>query len=396
MRSWAVLVLCIATAVVSPSAAAKKVAPPLEGQKRILVLPLEFVCFEEGLASFEPMPERTAQAMENLNASLARALRREKRLEFVPMPALNTEESAALAEHVALLGQASASALTDLQIFRVPWSDRARGRMEYSIGNGLAFLAERTGTEFAVLVSGGRSVPSAGRVIATVGVAVAFGYLPIGTDKALMATVIELKTGDMVSVFLETRKLESEPYYVPGANTWMRALFDSFPDKPRNKAPRKSAPKQKPIPRYESSFGFSFVPPRGWHVDGAIGRAGITRHSAGLEHVHVDREYLKGAETADFVALGRKQAERIRKLGVLPKLEIVAVEAATVSGRPGFQVEMRSERDFLGTPIRFRHHLYGIPTGDHIFLLQYDAPAIHYFDRYLPQAESTLATLKVR
>jgi len=238
-------------------------------------------------------------------------------------------------------------------------------------------------------------VPSAGRVIASVGV-MAMGYLPMGNDKAIMASVVELKTGDVVSVFLEDRELESEPYYVVGANTWMHALFESFPDDPRNQAPRKSAPANKPIKRYESSFGFSFLPPRGWHVAGGIGAASASRHSSGLEFIRFDRGPLKGIESSDPVEIGRGVAERVRKSGLLANLEIAGIEPAKVSDRAGFRIELRSTRDFLGTPIRFRHRLYGVPSGDDVYLMEYAAPVIHYFEAYLPQAEATLATFKVR
>jgi hypothetical protein len=267
--------------------------------------------------------------------------------------------------------------------------------MEYSIGNGLAFLADRTGTEFAVLVSGGRAVPSAGRVIATVGV-MAMGYLPMGNDKAMMATVIELRTGNVVSIFLADRKLESEPYYVPGANTWMHALFESFPDDPRNEPSRKSAPANNPIKRYESSFGFSFLPPRDWHVAPGIATASLTRHSTGLEMIRFDRHSLKDFSSPEPMEIAGALAERARKSEQLPGFEVSGIEPMTVAERPGFRIEMRSTRDFLGTPIRFHHQLYGVASDDHVYLMEYAAPAIHYFDAYLPQAEALLATFKVR
>jgi len=134
---------------------AKEQAPPVAPQDRLLVLPVEFLYFKYGATGpVEVVLDRTELARRNLEGSLQRALKRDESQQFVALPPLRADEQATVKEHTDLLRLLAAATTADTL-------QRSTARSSaYSIGNGLAFLAERAGTDRAIFVSGIRGIPS--------------------------------------------------------------------------------------------------------------------------------------------------------------------------------------------------------------------------------------------
>jgi hypothetical protein len=85
----------------------------------------------------------------------------------------------------------------------------------------------------------------------------------------------------------------------------------------------------------------------------------------------------------------------IAELKALPEnqtLETVHIAPATVGGKPGFRAELASKRTFQGDAIRYKHIVYGVTNTNGLYVLKYEAPVLHYFERGLPAFEATVAS----
>lgn len=405
MQIRTALTLAILASVFFVPASAGSGQPILDGHQKLLVLPIGFDYFKQGFTEHDTLQEKTEASRKNLEASAGRAFRRTKELQTVPMPALSAEEATTLAEHLTLLKQNIASVSNEMLITRqISWRDWQHGRTDYSIGPGLAFLAERSGTDAAVYIWGSRLMPTPGLALveaagAAAGMYSGVGFVP-GSERNMSAVVFDLRTGDIIDMFGVPRGLAGEPYEVPGANTWMHAIFDQFPSSPID-PPQKKAPKPRKQEQYDSHIGFSVMPPQDWRVMASLlkGPATIYRHGAGLERIRVDRIDLAAAKPADGADPAVVAGERARQFvidGGYPGPRVVRSEAATVAGEPGFEVELASDQKFITETLRFRHLVHGFAAGGHVYLFEYDAPALYYFDRYLPDATASLATFRLR
>ena len=68
-----------------------------------------------------------------------------------------------------------------------------------------------------------------------------------------------------------------------------------------------------------------------------------------------------------------------------------AVEPATFAGQPGFRLAYR----YTSTELIRRVEARGAVIGGKLYLISYDAPALHYFDAGLEQARAVMASAKI-
>jgi hypothetical protein len=401
MRTRTAPMLALLAGVCGTALAGTPAEPLLGGHQKLLVLPIGFDYFKQGFTGHDTLEEKTETSKKNLDASMGRAFRREKELQTAAMPDLTPEEAATLAEHLTLLKQVISSVGNEALTTRhLSWRDWQHGRIDYSIGPGLGFLADRAGTDAAVYIWGSRLMPSPGVALlgataAAGGMYSGTGFMP-GAERNMSAVVFDLRTGDIIDMFGVVRGLAGEPYDVPGANTWMHALFDPFPEDPINQ-PQKKAPNQPEHERFDSRNGFSFMPPENWRVIAVFkGSPNCYRHGQGLERIRVDRIDKADAGAADPLEFARTQAMQYVEHAGYTGLQVVRSEAATVAGQPGFEVELSSALALGSESVRFRHLIHGFTTNLHVYLFEYDAPAIYYFDHYLPDATAALASLQRR
>jgi hypothetical protein len=356
---------------------AKDQPPPLTPQDRLLVLPIEFDYLRYGFkAPVEVDVDRSEHAKRNLEASLQRAVKRDPSQQFITLPELSAAEKAIVSEHTKLLRVIAAATTANVAERNISWP------IEYSIGIDLAFLAERAGVDRAIFVGGGR----------------ASGY------KVLSALVVDLRSGDLLWYCVPVRGLAGEPDDVAGANTWMHALFGAIPDRFARETKRAGNPPQEKLVHHpRPRNGFSFALPARWNgMDDHNDMECYARHRPGMESICVDYELFAEALRAQGAAL---EADPVKvgeiAVGVLKassrfvNMEVTSLTPARVAGRDGFRAELAAHRIIDGTPMRERHLVYGVASPGGAYLLRFDAPAIYYFEHYLPEFEAMMQTFKL-
>ena len=365
----------------------------LTPNERLLVLPLEFSSYKVGLGTFEMATDKTELGRRNLVSSLHRALQRERALQFVELPELSVEETATVREHTDLLQAMGASAVYGLIHKTVPWRDKRAWRVDYGIGAGLAFLAERAGVDKALFVSGMRVEPTTELALG-IGVNLLFGALPSNAVNLRMfsAIVVDLRSGDVIAVYSPVRGLEGEPQDVAGANTWVRALFDDIPGRVRSEPPVNQPPARKHERHVRSLAGFAIMPPKGWRVS-IEGASCFRRHDGLLEKISVDRTSLESLD--DPMKLGAVAMDLLKADPVYKDMEVVSLAGARVGGRDGFRAELKSQLGIADSPRRERHLVYGVAGPRGVYLLRFDAPAIYYYEHHVAEFEAAVSTFEL-
>jgi hypothetical protein len=158
-----------------------------------VVLPIDFVVQRLSVAGTTVHEEWTRQAKTNLAGGLELALAERAGAEFVTMPELSPEERALLDEYVAV---AKLIIIQANEIDSDRWATR-RAAFDRKLGPDLRFLRDRTGADYALLVSGAQSEASAAIVLAQIAI-FAYGPYPIRAGKTrLMVALLDLAAGEV-------------------------------------------------------------------------------------------------------------------------------------------------------------------------------------------------------
>ena len=120
------------------------------------------------------------------------------KFDLVPLGELSTDDQATVDEHVALFNVVAGSAMGHTMIGPVEtaWVPKAK-RFDYTLGPGLAFLREKTGAEYALILNGEDVISSEGRKVAFVAAALFGVGIPLG-HSFMLAGIVELQTGDIL------------------------------------------------------------------------------------------------------------------------------------------------------------------------------------------------------
>lgn len=207
-------------------------APAATTPARVVLLPVEFSVYQQGMGSGELVADWTEAARANLGEAATSVLRERAGLQLVPMPVLGTEEQQALREHVALFKLVVSSAHS------MPggaW-DARRADFDRRFGEGLRFLRERSGADYAVLIDGAQLKQSGGSIFAQIALA-ALGVGMPGGGTYLTASLIDLQAGE-IKWF--NAKMGAEVLGVTGsdirqldeAKVTLRKLFEPYPTIP--------------------------------------------------------------------------------------------------------------------------------------------------------------------
>jgi len=365
MRSCSgIVAMAVVALFIAAASLAKVVAVVASPQDRLLVLPGKFV---------HDRADRTERAQQNLEGSLQRAVKRDPSRQFVAMPELSADETAIVDEHTNLL-RLIGTALTAASLERTPSPSDY-----FSIGNGLAFLAERTGADRAIFVGGGRGEPLG------------------GFKRILSALIVDLRSGDVLQIYFPERGFDGEPYEVAGANTWMHALFGVVPQPVPRVVRRPGNPSlEKPLRHPRPRERYVIVLPRGWN-----GGDWYSRHRDGFESIRVDTKLFddalrtQGVTTgADPMRLGEVAVSVLKADRGFADMEVTSLTPVRVASRAGFRIELISHSGLDKSGVRARHLVYGFVGPERAYLLRYDALSIHYFDHYLPEFEEMVRTFK--
>ena len=140
--------VCVASAAGAAQAAAPSSTAPL----KVLLLPSDIKIFTIGLGSDEEATDDSVRMTAATDAELRRILAASPTFKLLDMPALSDAEQATLKQHVALYKIEAGDAYS-CKVRGGVWK-QVIDNFDYSIGPGLAFLEQRSGAEYGLVVFG--------------------------------------------------------------------------------------------------------------------------------------------------------------------------------------------------------------------------------------------------
>jgi hypothetical protein len=164
---------------------------------RVLLLPLDVTVYRVGAGGVtERAEDLTEEERTETEALLKDDIARDKHLEFVKLPPLDSASQALLDEHIALYEQVAGAALMHTGSFGA-WP-RKVSHFDYTLGDGLSFLKQRTGADAALFILGQGGVPTASSYVA--------GLLPLlvgvvsvpQANAQAVVSVVDLETGNLL------------------------------------------------------------------------------------------------------------------------------------------------------------------------------------------------------
>jgi len=170
-----------------------------------VLLPMQFTVYQTAVGSgLEAVPDWTESARSNLASSLGTVLQTKGAYAVVPMPDLSAAEQATLRDE---LGLARVIVTNGAHYRHGDWH-KHRENFDPSIGDGLAFLHERTGADYAVLVDGLQIKQSGGAIFMQIALAAAGVAVVGGAGTTVSVAVIDLNQG-VVSWFNHSMGVEA-------------------------------------------------------------------------------------------------------------------------------------------------------------------------------------------
>jgi hypothetical protein len=207
-RDW--LVLAVALLLSACTAAPSKTAvheglarDPGSIPHKILLLPADVRVHEISTGGVPERVDAWTTAASDHAGKYVRTLAAQKApFELVESPALNAQDKALLEQHIALYDQVAGSAYFARSSIFPAWKERAK-TFDYTLGPGLKQLADRSGIDAAMIISGSDYISSSGRKAAMVMgviVAAALGVVivPQGGISFISVGVIDLRTGNLL------------------------------------------------------------------------------------------------------------------------------------------------------------------------------------------------------
>ncbi|MCB1763393.1 MAG: hypothetical protein KDI27_09680 [Gammaproteobacteria bacterium] len=197
---------------------------------KAILLPLKIKVKEMTASGItEVVPTWTEVGNNNFSASLQRNQQTLfGNMTWVNPPALDEAEATLLDQHIALNETVVSNAVAVTNALSGNAWTHKRKHFDYSIGPGLAFLADRTGADKAILVMGEDVRSSGGRKAAFV-VLAAFGVgIPLG-HAVTFANIIDLRSGDIL--WMNQHVSVGELGYLDGKHTdrIVQDLFKEYP-----------------------------------------------------------------------------------------------------------------------------------------------------------------------
>lgn len=209
-------------------------SPQVYGPKKVLVLPVDVIIKEVTAGGVsEEVPDWSRQGSANVRDALTTYFRSEKnkKIKLVETPRLSDREIENVKQHLALYRRV-AGAVVDKTYGQTSWPHKIQ-KFDYTLGNGLKSLAERTGADSAIVVVGEDEVSTAGRKVAAFFLdAVSYGH------SFLSVAIVNLNTGDILW-FNYAFQYKSTDLRKPGdVLTLVERIFEEYPGIERYKALR--------------------------------------------------------------------------------------------------------------------------------------------------------------
>lgn len=207
-----------------PALRTAKATPAVD---KILVLPPDVQVSEISLGGvIEKVPAWTKLATEYVSAAVARVGPKHG-LPAARVPQLQAREQVSLEQHLALFDMVAGNVQMSLRGGDA-WQKRiAAGDVDFSLGPGLAFLAEQTGADAAVIVMVRDFAASPERKAMMIAGALFGVAIPLGRTFAV-AALVDLRTGRLLWESCDT-SATPDLRVAADANRVIEDLFQSFP-----------------------------------------------------------------------------------------------------------------------------------------------------------------------
>lgn len=164
---------------------------------RLVLLPPDVAVKEISAGGImDPVPEWTELANANIKAELRAQFADRPEFSLVDAPEFSAEEKARLEDFQASYMVVGATAHWATTLGGGEWAHK-RNHFDYTLGEGLAFVREKTGADAAVMVIGEDHVSSSGRKAAMI-VGAMLGVGIVGGASAILVGVVDLNNGDIL------------------------------------------------------------------------------------------------------------------------------------------------------------------------------------------------------
>jgi len=195
---------------------------------KTLLMPVDISVLEMSASGIqEEVPEWTSQAKAHMHAVLENNPNNFGDLTIIQLPNLSKEQQQLIEQHTALYQTVAFSALWFSQTPIAAWRHKAK-KFDYTLGDGLSFLAEQTGADTALFISGEDIITTDGRK-ATVFLAAAFGvHIPLGRA-IVVSSLVDLRTGNILWLNFNTKTDSTTLVEKEDTIAVLSKLFENYP-----------------------------------------------------------------------------------------------------------------------------------------------------------------------
>lgn len=190
---------------------------------KVLLLPLDVTVYRIGAGGVtERAEDLTKDERTETEKTLHEDIAKDKHLELVELPQLDNATQAKLDEYIALYDQVAGAALLHAGRFGA-WPQKV-SHFDYTIGDGLRFLKQRTGADAALIVLGQGGVPTTSSFIAGL-IPIVVGVVAVPQARAqAVVGIVDLETGNLL--WLDRAMLAG------GVSTAVSQALRDYPDAP--------------------------------------------------------------------------------------------------------------------------------------------------------------------
>lgn len=194
-------------------------------RKLLLIAPDVRVSEISGGGVVEEVPDWTRQANGHMRDTLS-ALASELNLETTAPSGLSREQQETLEQHMALYDLVAGNAFFTGQNSDPAWAHKKQS-FDYTLGPGLAFLPELTGTDAALFIIGADYISNSSRKAAMF-VGALLGVVIPGGISYLTAGIVDLKSGDLLWLNYELDQT-TDLRQAKDADALLRKVFSNYP-----------------------------------------------------------------------------------------------------------------------------------------------------------------------
>lgn len=175
----------------------------------------------------EKVDDWSNQAKTHVLNALRRKTGAKGLFELMDLPQFSVQEKAILDQHVALYDVVAGNAFTYGRSLEPAWAHKHK-EFDYTLGNGLASLSERTGAEAALIIVGQDFISSKERKV-TIVLGALFGVGLPGGPTFVSAGVVDLKTGNLLWFNYDFTVATRDMREAKDVDEIIEAIFNEYP-----------------------------------------------------------------------------------------------------------------------------------------------------------------------